>query len=177
MTVETPAAHLDERFSSADAKPIAWAEAKRRLENAELYWVTTVRPDGRPHVTPLIAVWVDEALYFCTGADERKNRNIDRNSQVLLTTGCNTLHEGLDIVVEGDAVRISDEARLQHIADGFFSKYGDEWRFRVRDGAFYHDTGSIRETDTGGALVYEVRPKTALGFGKGEPYSQTRWRF
>jgi nitroimidazol reductase NimA-like FMN-containing flavoprotein (pyridoxamine 5'-phosphate oxidase superfamily) len=177
MTVETPTAQLAPRFSSPEAKPVAWPEARRRLEEAEIYWLSTVRPDGRPHVTPLIAAWVDEALYFCTGDDERKNKNIERNPQVVLTTGCNKLHEGFDVVIEGDAVRISDEAALQRVADAYFSKYGEEWRFSVHDGAFYHDTGSIREADTGGALVYEVRPRTAFGFGKGEPYSQTRWRF
>jgi hypothetical protein len=33
---------------------------------AEVHWLSTVRPDGRPHVAPLIAVWVDDALVFCT---------------------------------------------------------------------------------------------------------------
>jgi Pyridoxamine 5'-phosphate oxidase len=136
-----------------------------------------MRPDGRPHMTPLIAVWLEEAIYFCTGPDERKNRNIERNRQIVMATGCNKLHEGYDVVVEGDAVRISDESSLKRIADAYFAKYGEEWRFRVHRGEFYHDTGSIRETDTGGALIYEVRPKTVFGFGKGEPYSQTRWRF
>jgi hypothetical protein len=47
----------------------------------------------------------------------------------------------------------------------------------VRDGTFYHNPGSLRETDTGAAWVYEVSPKKVFGFGKGEPFSQTRWRF
>jgi hypothetical protein len=57
------------------------------------------------------------------------------------------------------------------------SKYGSDWRFTVRDGAFYHDPGSLRGTDPGEALVYEVAPSTVFGFGKGESFSQTRWRF
>ena len=48
-------------------------------------------------------------------------------------------------------------------------KYGEEWRFEVRDGAFDHEHGR--------ALVFEVAPRTAFGFGKGETFSQTRWRF
>ncbi|QFG25164.1 pyridoxamine 5'-phosphate oxidase family protein [Actinomadura sp. WMMB 499] len=34
----------------------SWPEARRLLEDAELYWLATVRADGRPHVTPLIGV-------------------------------------------------------------------------------------------------------------------------
>jgi PPOX class probable F420-dependent enzyme len=170
MTAETPTAELAPQFSSPEAKPVAWPEARRRLEQAEVYWLSTVRPDGRPHVTPLIAVWVDEALVFCTGADERKAKNLTRNPQVVLTTGCNALGEGFDVVVEGDAVRISGDERLQRVADAYVAKYGEVWRFTVRDGAFLNPEGAE-------ALVYEVRPKTAFGFGKGEPYSQTRWRF
>jgi uncharacterized pyridoxamine 5'-phosphate oxidase family protein len=177
MSVETPTAKLGAQFSSPDATPVAWEDAHRHLDEAEVYWLSTVRPDGRPHVTPLIAVWLDGAMYFCTGRDERKNKNIERNPHVILTTGCNSLKEGMDVVVEGDAVQMRDDALLQRVAGEYLAKYGEDWRFTVRNVAFYHGSGSIRESDTGDALVYAVRPKTAFGFGKGEPYSQTRWRF
>jgi len=169
MSVETPVAELGKQFSSLDATPTPWAEARERLAEAEVYWLSTVRPDGRPHVTPLIAVWLEGALYFCTGESERKNKNIARNPRVVLTTGRNSLSEGLDLVIEGDAVRVSDEPKLQRLADGYVSKYGEDWRFTVRDGVFHHSEGT--------ALVYEVRPATAFGFAKGETGSQTRWRF
>jgi general stress protein 26 len=168
MAVRDPVAELDPRFSSDGATLTPWAEARGRLEKAEIYWLATVRPDGRPHVTPLISVWLDGALYFCTGASERKAKNLAGNTHCVVTTGCNALNEGLDLVVEGDATRVSDEAGLQSVADAYASKY--DWHFTVRDGAFHGDAGNV-------AVVYEVRPKTAFGFGKGETYSQTRWRF
>lgn len=177
MTDKEPMAELEPRFSSDDATPTAWTEARERLERAEVYWISTVRPDGRPHVTPLLSVWLDGALYFCTGPDERKAKNLARNPHCILATGCNALDEGLDVVVEGDAARMNDEAGLRRIADVYESKYGGGWRFAVRDGAFYHDPGSLRGTDPDEALVYEVAPSTAFGFGKGESFSQTRWRF
>jgi Pyridoxamine 5'-phosphate oxidase len=63
MADREPVAALDARFSSADASPMAWAEARGHLEQAELFWISTVRPDGQPHVTPLIAVWFDGAFF------------------------------------------------------------------------------------------------------------------
>lgn len=169
MARNEPVTELDARFSSEGATPTGWSRAREGLEHAEVYWLSTVRPDGRPHVTPLLAVWHDGALHFCTGATERKAKNLEQNPHVILTTGSNALGEGLDLVVEGDARRITDDATLQAVADTYESKYGKDWHFDVRDGTFH-------QGDTE-ALVYEVAPTTAFGFGKGEPYSQTRWRF
>ncbi len=168
MAEKEPLAELQPQFSSDDATPTAWAMARERLEQAEVFWLSTVRPDGRPHVTPLLAIWLDGALYFCTGESERKAKNIVHNAHCVLTTGCNALNEGLDLVVEGDAVRVSDEARLKRLADRYAAKY--DWHYTVRDGALHGDAGNI-------ALVYEVAPTTAFGFGKGTSFSQTRWRF
>lgn len=172
MADTNPVTELEQGFSSPDATASPWPMAREILEQAEAYWLTTVRPDGRPHVTPLIAVWLDGALYFCTGPDERKAKNLAENPHCVITTGSNTLSEGLDVVVEGDAVNVSDESRLQRIADVYASKYGtDTWHFTVRDSAFHNEGGGGR------ALVFEVAPMKGFGFGKGEPFSQTRWRF
>jgi hypothetical protein len=81
------------------------------------------------------------------------------------------MDEGLDVVVEGDAVQVTDDAKLGRIADLYESKYGREWRFGVRDGVFVPEDGE------GVALVFEVAPRKAFGFGKGNEFSQTRWRF
>jgi nitroimidazol reductase NimA-like FMN-containing flavoprotein (pyridoxamine 5'-phosphate oxidase superfamily) len=170
MAGREPVTELDARYSSDSATPTGWAQACERLESAEVFWLSTVRPEGRPHVTPLLCVWLDDALYFCTGPDERKARNLVQNQHCILTTGCNALNEGLDLVVEGAAAKVSDDAGLQRIADAYESKYGSDWHFSVRDGAFHHEGGT--------ALVYEVAPSTVFGFGKGgEDFSQTRWRF
>jgi general stress protein 26 len=168
-----PVAELDARYSTPAARATEWAVARRRLEEAQIFWLSTVRPDGRPHVTPLISVWLDHALYFCTGPSERKAKNLARNPHCILTTGSDTLGEGLDLVVEGDAVQVADEARLRRIAAAYEAKYGSDWHFDVRDGAFFH--GNDGEGNK--ALVFEVAPKTAFGFGKGSEFSQTRWRF
>lgn len=170
MIAHEPSAEIDPRYSSPAASAVPWAEAISMLEQAEMFWLSTVRPDGRPHVTPLIGVWLDGAMYFCTGADERKARNIEANAHCVLTTGCNTYGHGLDLVIEGQAVRVRQHDQLQRIADAYEAKYGSDWHFDVQDESFKGQEGNV-------ALVYRVAPSTAFGFGKGDPFSQTRWRF
>ena len=170
MAENEPLAELEPQFSSDDATATPWAESRERLATAKVYWLSTVRPDGRPHVTPIAAIWLDDALYFSTGQTERKAKNLAQNTHSVVTTGCNVL-EDLDVVVEGDAARVTDEANLQRLADEYVAKYDQLFRFTVRGGAFYVE-GSETEV-----LVYELAPTTAFGFGKGDSFSQTRWRF
>jgi nitroimidazol reductase NimA-like FMN-containing flavoprotein (pyridoxamine 5'-phosphate oxidase superfamily) len=158
-------------FSNKDAVATEWAHARRVLGGAEVYWLSTVRPDGSPHVTPLLGVWLHSALHFCTGPNERKAKNLAENSHCVLTTGCNTL-EGLDLVVEGQAVKVTDRSALRAIADAFESKYGPH--FKAPDGTWAGLGDAIRD---GEVLVFHVDPTIAFGFGKGTPYSQTRWGF
>ncbi|MEV6393836.1 pyridoxamine 5'-phosphate oxidase family protein [Streptomyces sp. NPDC051907] len=168
MPVSTPQTDLDARYSDPRASAAEWAQAVESLKAAEVFWLSTVRPGGRPHVTPLIAVWHDGAMHFCTGADERKAKNLRDNQEVALTTGASTLSEGRDLVVEGEAVRVTDETRLRALAEEYVRKYGADWTFEVRDGKFVGDGGE--------ALVFRVAPRTAFGFAK-DPYAQTRWTF
>ncbi len=164
-----PAPEQDLRFGDPDAPPTPWAEAARLLETAELFWISTVRDDGRPHVTPLPAVWYENQLHFCTGPGEQKAVNVARNPRVALTTGSNLWKEGLDVVVEGTAVRVTDETRLRALADLWRAKYHGDWDFTVRDRMFHHEDG-------GSAVVFGVAPTKVLAFAKGV-FAQTRYRF
>src|SRR5438270_4182877 len=84
VTAKEPVAELDRPFSSNDATPLPWAEARQQLDRAEVYWLSTVRPDGRPHVTPIVSVWLDDALVFVTGRSERKADNLAQNSHCII---------------------------------------------------------------------------------------------
>jgi hypothetical protein len=170
MTAEQgPITELEPTFSSPDAVATPWATARGQLEDAEIFWLSTVRPDGRPHVTPLIAVWIDGSLCFTTGPTERKATNLAVNASCILTTGTNRLEGGLDIVVEGKAVRLTDPATLQRLVDAFAAKYPEPFHFSVHDGRIGGEGGEI--------LAFRVRMTKAFGFGRGATYSQTRWSF
>ncbi len=166
--MSTPVTSLDTRFSDPDTESTSWDDTVRALESAQLFWITTVRVDGRPHVSPLVAVWLDDAIHFCTGATEQKAVNLRANSNVILTTGCNQWDRGLDIVVEGRATRTTDDATLQRLADAWRSKWDGQWQYEVGDGAFHHGSGE--------ALVFTVTPARVLAFGKGT-FTHTRHDF
>ena len=168
MVEQQPVAELSP-FSSPNAVPTEWSRARAELASAEVYWLSTVRPDGRPHVTPLLGIWLEGGFYFCTGPEERKAKNLFANCQCVVTTGRNTL-EGLDLVLEGTAERTSDPAELGRVADTYGSKYGAH--FAAPNGTWSGLGDAIRQAE---ALVYRVAPVTVFGFGKGTPYSQTRW--
>lgn len=169
MMAETgPMAELDARFSAPGATPTAWAEVDQAIQEAELFWISTVRRGDQPHVTPLPAVWSDGALYFCTGATEQKAVNLARNGNCALTTGTNTWKSGLDVVIEGNAKRVIDESRLRRLADAWESKYQGDWHFEVANGTFHHEGGE--------AFVFEVVPAKVLAFAKGA-FAQTRFSF
>lgn len=163
----TPMPELDSRFGEAD-QPTPWPDTERVLAEAELYWLTTGRRDGRPHVTPLIGVLHDDAIHFCTGLRGQKARNLEHHQQVALTTGSNTWAEGLDVVVEGTAIRVSDERTLRRVADAYEAKYGSRWHFDVGDGVFGSGENS--------SAVFRIAADKVLAFAK-KPHAQTTYRF
>lgn len=176
MAVFDPNGELDERFSSEGATPTSWVEVVAVLTESEMFWLSTVRGDGRPHVTPLPAMWLDGSLHFCTGPDEQKTRNIEVNPQCVLSTGGNEFRSGLDVVVEGRADRVTDLVTLQELAGLWKSKL--DWAFDVVDGGFRDPAVSGGDPSTRAtALVFSVKPEKVLGFAKGEAYAQTRFRF
>lgn len=158
-------------FSDPGAEPTPWADGVEVLKRAETYWISTVRPDGRPHVTPLIALWHDDAIWFATGDYERKYKNLAKNPRCIFTTGDSHL-AGLDVVLEGEVERVTDEEVLKPVASGFAGKYGtDTWDYSVRDGGFHFRQADVQ------ASVHRVVPTRALGFRKGDEFSQTTWEW
>jgi nitroimidazol reductase NimA-like FMN-containing flavoprotein (pyridoxamine 5'-phosphate oxidase superfamily) len=164
----TPRTELDTRFSDPQAQPTSWEDTLETIKQAEIFWISTVRADGRPHVTPLVAVWLDDALHFCTGPDEQKARNLDGNPRVALTTGKNDWQSGLDVVLEGEATRVTDAQLLHRLAAAWAQKWDGQWQYEVTQEGFRHDVGT--------ALVFAVRPAKVLAFTKGG-FSHTSHRF
>ena len=123
-----PITQLDTRHGVPRGGVTPWEETRRVLETAELFWLSTVRADGRTHVTPCVPVWHDGAIHFTAEETAQKTVNLRGNAHVILTTGCNQT-EGLTVVVEGDAVRITDQDALLPRSHGVGDQVG--WKLAL----------------------------------------------
>ncbi|MFJ9537538.1 pyridoxamine 5'-phosphate oxidase family protein [Streptomyces sp. NPDC101225] len=156
-------------FSSPGARATPWASALAVLGEAEVFWLSTVRPDGRPHVTPLLAAWSLDGLCFTTGGEERKARNLEHDPRCVLTTGTNTL-TGMDVVIEGVASVVGGRAgREQAVAD-FERKYGPHL---TSPGGVWYRLGEA--VVAGDVRLYRVAPTVGFSFAKLPASSQTRY--
>ena len=142
-----------------------WSDAVECLAQARNYWLTTVRPEGKPHVAPVWGARLDDALYICTSDRSRKARNFALEPRCCV----NVDSETLQIVVEGRVSRASDEAILRRVGDTYGSKYG--WPMTPKD-------GSLTDAQGNSGPVYLIQPDVVFGYGFFEgAYTATRWRF
>lgn len=168
----TPTAEL--LFRPEDATPVstdeadlmAWSAAAEQLAALPKYWLATGRASGRPHVMPVMGVWLGGTLTVSCRPSSVKARNLLRGGHCVVTA---TTELG-DLVVEGDAGHVTDVARQRELADAFVAKY--DWRFGLRDGRLYEDSlpGSPEYA------FFEIVPVKGFGYGP-DGLTATRWRF
>jgi hypothetical protein len=159
--------------AAPDAAPIDWAEAVGLFAAERWYWVATACSDGRPHLRPVLAVYLDERIYSTTNPAARKGRNLTRRPSAALAARA----PAIDIVVEGKVIWIDDRQRLERVGDAYRDKYG--WPVTITgDGAFDAPYGA----PTAGPppyRVYEITPTVAFAFGTGNNLGErsARYRF
>lgn len=171
-TTNQPVAELV--FSPDDATPFStdeatlkdWAQARDQLAEAPKCWLATGRASGSPHVMPVLAVWSDDAIYVTMRPASLKSRNLSRDPRCVITVST----DAVDLVVEGSAHRVSDDAALRRVVDAFDAKYG--WRLTLRDGRL-HEDGLPGQPEY---VFFEVTPAKAFGYGP-DGLTATRWRF
>jgi hypothetical protein len=162
-----------------------WAKALERLENPEkyrTYWLAMARADGRPHVMPLLGLWLEGAFYFVTGEGTRKGKDLADNAHCVVTFGSQTL-PALDLIIEGEATRVTDESALRRVAEAYASKMG--WPLEVRDDGVFGPNAPTAGSPP--YAVFELTPTTVFGLpgvagtdeegGFERSLRPTRWRF
>jgi hypothetical protein len=137
-----------------------------------MYWLATVHPTGRPHVRPVLAVWLDGVLYTTSNAAARKGRNLAADPRCSVTARTDTM----DVVLEGNAIPVTSVTELNQVAEAYRAKY--DWPVTVTNGAFDAPYGA----PTAGLPPYHpyrITPATVYGFGTADSYGgrTTRYRF
>jgi hypothetical protein len=158
-------------FSSPGASPTPWEATEWALRRIQKFQLCTVRRDGRPHVTPLLAIWTLDAMWFTTGDEEQKAKNLSTNQHCVLSSGTDTL-TGMDYVIEGTANLVTDQATRETVAAAFEQAYG--WQLTREDGSWYRLGDAVR---TGDVQLYRVQPDKGFAFAMGSEPSQTRYRW
>ncbi len=174
--MSTPQATLDPRFGAPDAPAAPWPDVEQVLRTQQMACLSTVRPDGRPHVTPLVFVWVPGTssdgwpgrLFVHTGEGEQKTVNLAANPACALVLAQPGWETGLDVVVEGAARRVDDLADARLFAAALAAKNPD-WTYEV------DDVGLVDPASERRPVVLEVVVAKVLAFGRGERTAQTRF--
>jgi hypothetical protein len=154
--------------------PLPWNRARDLLE-ADLpsprvtSFLGTTRPDGRPHAAGVGALWLDGDLYFPSGPGSRKSRNLAANPAATLSIQL----ADTDVVLEGEAARVSDPAVLARAAARYRA---GGWPTEVDGDAFTAPFGAPSAGPPPWHL-YRFIFRTALGVATREPHGATRWRF
>jgi general stress protein 26 len=161
---------VDPRYSDEGAEAVPWSEAEARLTAAQVAWIVTVRPDGRPHATPMVPVVHERKVYFHTGSTEVKYANLQASPNVLVLCGDTAWDRGLDVAVEGTAVVVSDDALLKRLAVLYRERWDGRWTLDIHNGAVVSGTPGVR------LAMFEVRPHRVFAYAKGGPFSQTTYR-
>jgi len=141
---------------------LPWKWAEDRLNKSRQYWIATTRPDGRPHVMVVWALWVDGVLYFSTGSKSRKAQNLAKNPQCIMCT--DKADEA--VILEG---MVETERDVEHIRK-FIPLYEKKYKWKL--GEMGEDLLNLKEP------VFYLRPRKAFGlWEKKFATTATRWIF
>jgi hypothetical protein len=154
--------------------PLSWSRPRDLLvtgspQPGTPFFLGTSGPDRRPHAAGIGALWMDGDLYFTSGPGTRKARNLAANPSCTISVRL----EGIDVVLEGEATRVTDRPTLEQVA-GLYREGG--WPAEVEGDAF---TAPFSAPSAGPPPwdLYRFGFHTAFGVATAEPYGATRWRF
>ena len=172
MTERTPTETTNLDRYGHEALP--WSRARDAMANdppeaLTTWFLGTVRPDGVPHAAGVGALWHDNELYFTSGPGARKARNLATNPACTISVKL----QGIDVVLEGEAARVTDGPTLDSAAATY--REGG-WPVEVDGDAF---TAPFSAPSAGPPpwYLYRVTIRTAFGVATEEPHGATRWRF
>ncbi|HEY0301944.1 MAG TPA: pyridoxamine 5'-phosphate oxidase family protein [Rhizomicrobium sp.] len=127
------------------------------LESVPDMTIATVRDDGWPQATTVSFVSDGLTIYFGTGAQAQKARNIARNDKVSVTVNrpYRSWNEIKGLSLGGTARRLSDPAEMQRVGQMMFAKFPE--------------IGNYIAADAGELALFKISPSVIalLDYGKG----------
>jgi hypothetical protein len=134
---------------------LPWSWARDRLVRARNYFIATTCPDGRPHLTVVWGLFIDEQFLFSTGRASRKGQNLAANPR------CSIAPDNGEeaVLLEGTVSDLADDALRARWVTDYKAKYDI-------------DVGGMSEP------VYVLKPLRVFGqIEKTFTQSATRWTF
>lgn len=115
---------LPKGYADNPITEVTWEYVEEKLTNAKHYWMCSVRPDGRPHVVPRWAVYLDGKLYYDGSPETRHAKNILGNPNINVH-----LEDGQKaIILEGTSASVSKPSRelAERLAEAYkkYAEYG-----------------------------------------------------
>jgi Pyridoxamine 5'-phosphate oxidase len=152
------------------ARVLQWDEVERRLTGGGFRWLTTVRPDGAPHVMPVFGAWSESVVFLVSKATAQKSRNLDADGRCVLATDV----DGVHLVIEGEASRVLDGETLERASTAFEQIYN--WSTTVAGDELDAEYGA---PTSGGPpyRVYQLAPTRVFALPAAGDFVPTRWRF
>jgi PPOX class probable F420-dependent enzyme len=97
------------------------AHIGRRLRAEPIIWLSSVRPDGRPHLVPVWFLWDGAAILIFSKPAAQKVRNLRHNPQVMLAL--DSADEGEDVVLLEGRAELLGEAAPRSTLPEYAAKY------------------------------------------------------
>ncbi|MBV9383967.1 MAG: pyridoxamine 5'-phosphate oxidase family protein [Streptosporangiaceae bacterium] len=168
---EDPHASVIAMDAEPGTEPLSWDEVRQRLAAERSYWVATTRRDGRPHVRPVLAVWVSGKIYSTTSPGAAKGRNLE------LRPECSVTARGpaFDIVVEGSTAWVEDRHLLEQVASAYDSKYS--WPLTITKENMFDAPYGAPTAGPAPYRAYEITPRLVYAFGTGDNLGVRSTRF
>ena len=93
----------------------------RRLREATVAWLSTVRPDGGPHLVPIWFLWDNETILIFSMPKNQKLRNLRQNNRIVL--GIPSGDGVSNVLVEGQA-ELLGAGEVTTMLPAYVTKYG-----------------------------------------------------
>ncbi len=140
---------------------IPWNKVDLPLRAQRSIWISTTRPNGRPHAVPVWFVWDGTSIYFISGRDMQKSKNLAQQPWIVVHAG-----DGDDVIIlEGYVEIVTNPEELHRVDAAYREKYVDP-HSGARDTIFQENCD-----------LYRVHVKHVMTWEYGTVSTRTDWRF